>query len=70
MPPKNFMVYLYQDNNLHINQRKLGVNKFIQDIITNDELCKSKSIMSFLTDDDDRYEKFKNETKEMIDLDP
>ena len=60
------MVYLYQNNSSKINQRRSGVNKFIQDIITNDDLCRASSVLSFLTDDDDKYEKFKLDMKDKI----
>ena len=70
MPPKNIMVYLYSNQSQLILERKVGINKFVQELIKNEGLQQSKDLMSFLTEPDEQFNTQKDKTTYSIEQDP
>ena len=61
MPERNMMVFISAADHTLINTRTKGINRFIKILVSDPQLYANPFLRAFLTDSNDKWEKFKEE---------
>ena len=61
MPERNMMVFISAADHTLINARTKGINRFIKILVSDPQLYANPFLRAFLTDSNEKWEKFKEE---------